>query len=97
MKDFNLITDMLRCTTRDCYPMLLTTKSRCLTYIIGKHGDFHSWKHDWRTKSPMIGKTNASVLIIVQQDNYLEWKLVYKNSKGYYIKKDNQNVHFEIE
>lgn len=78
MKNFNYLTDLLK------QKGVLITKE---TYIIGKHGDFHTNPIHWKTKEPILHKTNAEVLVINQRENYLEWKTVYKSNKGFYIHK----------
>lgn len=67
-----------------------------MNYIIGKEGDLFTHPKHWQTKEIQTDRTLAQVLVINQKEKYLEWKMVYCNSKGFYIKKDNYKHYFTI-
>ena len=85
MRTFNLLTEAIKEATHigDNY------------YILAKSGAPTLFKTDWRTGFLSKERTTAQVLIVNQRDSYLEWKMVYKNSKGYYIKLcGNKYIHY---
>jgi hypothetical protein len=85
MRDFNLLTEVIKKSIR-------LGKNY---HLLGKSGDHTEMKRDWKTHEPHEKITQALVLIVNQKDNYLEWKTIYRSTKGFYIKLHG-NIYIEF-
>lgn len=75
MKNFDVFTPVLESAR----------KFNKYLYLLGKRGDFNSMINGKFNNSQA---TNGEVLIYDKYSGCMNWKMVYKNTKGFYFKKN---------
>jgi len=64
-------------------------------YVLGKRGDLTTMYNETNQWYGSAQRTNGEVLVYDKSTNSLDWKSVYKNTKGFYFKK-NGNFYLEF-
>ena len=81
MENFNLVEDMLKQSR-----IVLNRRF----YVVGKRGDENIMYNDVERWRGSEDRTKSEVLVYDKSTQTLEWKSLYKSSKGLYFKKKNR-------
>ena len=81
MEDFNLLYDML-----DRARLVINDRF----YVVGKQGDETVMYNDVERRMGDKQRTKGEVLVYDKLTQTLEWKSLYKSSKGLFFKKENR-------
>ncbi len=82
MEDFNLLEGVLKDVT-------IVVNERF--YLLGKKGDENVMWNDVESWFGDAQRTKGYILLYDKSTNSLDWKSIYKTSKGLYFKKDGRH------